>query len=316
MPNHQQPAVRPFRPKDDLVALVALHNLVDRHEGREGTLTLEQMEAALARPDIYRWVVDAPGDTADPDDAAVLAGYGVLFYQTTERCYGDAKVHPAWRRRGIGRLLVDELAAKAAQLGARYLAIDVAADHQDALRFLLTQGFRFRGDTWALVAPPALELPPPLWPDGYSVRAYTEVRDLPLLTALCNRTFSDLWGHWENTPGLVDEARIADILDNFDPHGIFVVFDRDGNAVAQCRTLVSTDDSPHILDQPGVIPAHRAAGLHAPLALMAAHWLRSRASRPIRLESWGDAAETVAIYQTLGFELSEHEVSYVRELGR
>ncbi len=299
---------RPFNAAIDLRGLVALHHAVDRAEGREPTLTEEQMERAAAAPKMHRWVVDAP------DGAGELAGYGVLFHQTPDRCYGDVRVGVAWRRQGIGRLLSDELTAKAAALGTRYLAIDVAATNQDALRFLLSQGFRYRGDTWALLLPPGAPLPQPTWPDGYSVRSLDEVGDVALLAEVCNGVFGDLWGHWENTPGLVDAAHMAETLPHFDPRGIFLVFDAAGAAVGQCRTLLAEGEGPHILDQPGVVPAHRAAGLHAPLALTAAHWLRAQGNRPIRLESWGDAAATIAIYEGLGFALAEHEVSYVREL--
>ena len=52
------------------------------------------------------------------------------------------------------------------------------------------------------------------------------------------------------------------------------------------------------------------------MVLTAARWLTRQDQRPIRLESWGDPAGTVAIYESLGFELIEHEVSYVRELKR
>lgn len=303
---------RPFRAETDLSGLVALHNAVDAAEGREPTLTIQQMRRATDSPKLHRWVIDAP------DGAGELAGYGVLFHQTPDRCYGDVRVGLAWRRRGLGRLLVDQLVTKAAELGTRYLAIDVDHTNQEALRFLLSQGFRYRGDTWALVAPAGRELPPPVWPDGYTVRAYAEVNDLPLYVALKNHTFGDLWGHWENTPGLVDEAQVAANLGRFDSRGSFLVFDPAGAAVGQCRTLPAkgdgSGDTPHILDQPGVVPAHRAAGLHAPLALTAAHWLRAQEARPIRLESWGDPAATIAIYEALGFTLEEHEVSYVREL--
>jgi mycothiol synthase len=299
---------RPFRRDDDLVPLVELHNAVEQAEGRPATLTVERLKRALDAPHLYRWVVAGP--------AGELAGYGVLYQQHVERCYGDVKVHPAWRRRGVGRELIAALVAKAAQLKTRYLAIDVDHDNQDAIRFLLSQGFRFRGDTWALVAPAALELPAPVWPAGYGVRSYAEVQDLPLMVALSNRTFGDLWGHWENTPGLVDEARMADTLDHFDPRGVFVVFDSTGAAVAQCRALAAAEENaPHIVDQPGVVPEHRAAGLHAPLALTAAHWLREQDRRPIRLESWGDPFETIAGYELLGFDLAEHQISYVRVLS-
>jgi mycothiol synthase len=300
--------VRLFRPDVDLTRLVELFNAVEQAEGREPSFTSEGIEKALAWPNHFRWVALAPGETGQ------LTGYGVLFHQTTERCYGDVKVHPAWRRQGIGRLLIDKLVEKAAQLGTRRLAIDVDHANQDALRFLLTQGFRYRGDTWALLAPANAEFPSPVWPDGYSARPYAEVNDLPLLVEVSNRGFADLWGHWENTPGMVDEKRMASTLEQFDARGIFLAFDSGGAAVGQCRTLAAADDAPHIVDEPGIAPEHRPAGLHAPLVLTAARWLQAQGRRPIRLESWGDSAETVAVYQSLGFALIEHEVSYVREL--
>lgn len=299
---------RPFRRDDDLVPLVELHNTVEQAAGRPATLTDERLRRALDVPHLYRWVVDAPGGE--------LAGYAVLYQQHEERCYGDVKVHPKWRRRGVGRELLAALVRKAAELGTRYLAVDVDHSNQDAIRFLLSQGFRFRGDTWALVAPAALELPAPVWPAGYKVRSYAEIQDLPLMVILSNRTFGDLWGHWENTPGLVDEARMADTLDHFDPHGVFVVYDSTGAAVGQCRALAATEEhASHLIDQPGVVPEHRPAGLHAPLALTAAHWLREQGRRPVRLESWGDPSETIADYESLGFTLNEHQVSYVRVLS-
>lgn len=307
--------VRPFRPDSDLVGLVELVNAVETAEGREPSLTVERLESLLDVPGLYRWVAVAT-DAVAPDDPARLAGYGVVFHQMPQRCYGDVRVHPALRRRGVGSRLIDPMVQKAADLGARYLTIDVAAANQDALRFLLSQGFRFRGDVWALVAPAAVALPPPLWPPGYSVATYADSPDLPGYVDLCNRTFGDLWGHWENFPGAMDEAHLAGILEQFDPAGIFIVRDSAGNAVAQCRAKAAADGaSPHILDQPGVIPAAGDAGLHAPLALTAAHWLRAQGAQPIRLESWGDPAATIAIYETLGFERVEHEVSYARELG-
>lgn len=302
--------VRPLEPETDLAALAELLNAIRQAEGNEATVTADALRPQLAQPKFRRWVaIDQGGEE--------LIGLAVLFHQTPERCYGDVRVHPVWRRRGVGRLLADALVAGAAEEGAHFLAIDVAADNRDALRFLLSQGFRFRGDTWALMLPAAVELPAPVWPEGYTALPYAEVNDLPLYTDLCNQSFHDLWGHWENTLGLVDEAHMAETLAQFDPQGIFLVFDAAGAAVAHCRTMVSEDaDAPHILDQPGVVASRRADGLHVPLALTAAHWLRQQGARPIRLESWGDAAATIALYEALGFAQAEHEVSYVREVGR
>jgi ribosomal protein S18 acetylase RimI-like enzyme len=53
-----------------------------------------------------------------------------------------------------------------------------------------------------------------------------------------------------------------------------------------------------------------------PLLQTAARWLQEQRGRQlIRLESWGDDAATIALYEALGFVLIEHEVSYVREAG-
>ncbi len=311
--NGTEYTVRPLEPESDLVALAGLLTAIRRAEGNETPATAEELRPALERARFRRWVMEEPGGEG-------MIGLAVLFAQTPERGYGDIRVHPAWRRRGVGRALSEALALGATETGVRYLAIDVAADNQQALRFLLSQGFRFRGDVWALSLPATAELPAPVWPDGYNVRTYAEINDRPLLVDVCNRVFGDLWGHWENTPGLVDEAHVAEWLPQFDPRGIFLVFDAAGEAVGQCRAQPAAPDAPpdtpHVLDQPGIAPEARAARLHMPLALTAAHWLHGQGARPIRLESWGDTAETIAAYQALGFALADHEVSYVRELGR
>lgn len=310
--NTRAVVVRPLEPESDLDGLIELLRDVATAEGRSESPTAEQMRAAFAQPNVDRWVAIAADDPARP------LGYAILFHQTPDRCYGDAKVDPAWRRRWVGRLLVDQLAARTAELGARYLTIDVAADNRDALRFLLSQGFRFRGDVWALDLSPAAELPAPLWPAGYTVRSLAEMDNLSMFVDLCNRTFADLWDHWENTPGLVTVERMSEWLAASNPQGVFVVFDSSGAPVAQCRTFPAPGGepaTPHTLDQPGVIPAHRDKGLHVPLALTAAAWLRGRDRRPVRLNCWGDARETIAGYEAAGFGVVEHEVSYVREAG-
>ena len=286
---------RPFQAADT-AALVAVHNAVDEAAGRAPSLTAERLAASPAAPDVCRWVAVAP------DRAGEVVGYGVLLRQNVDRCYADLRVHPAWRRQGVGGRLLAEIAAQAQAWRARWLTIDVDAANQDALRFLLTQGFRYRGDTWALLAPADIAFSSPAWPVGYTARTYAEAGTLPLLVEVSNRGFGDMWGHWENSPGLVDEAHMAHTLEQFDAAGIFLVFDASGAAVAHCRTIAAGDaEQPHILDEPGIVPEHRAAGLHAPLVLTAAHWLRAQGERPIRLESWGDTADTVALYTSLGF---------------
>ena len=306
--------VRPLEPETDLPALVGLLTAIRQAEGNPTPATADELRPALAQPRFRRWVATEPGGDG-------LVGLAVLFHQTPDRCYGDIRVHPAWRRRGVGRVLSDALAAGAAELGTRYLAIDVAADNQEAVRFLLSQGFRFRGHVWALEAPAEIVFNAPQWPPGYVLEPFSDSGDFAMLADLKNRTFSDLWGHWENTPGLVTEETVRDRLMPMDEDAEFIVYDENEEGVGQCRVFAPPSNvsagAPHVIDQPGVVPAHRSAGLHVPLLQTAARWLQEQRGRqPIRLESWGDSAETIVQYEALGFALVAHEVSMVREVSR
>ena len=305
--------VRLLEPERDLDALAGLLTAIRRAEGNETPATAEELRPALQQPRFGRWVAEEP-------DGDGLIGLAVLFHQMPERSYGDIRVHPAWRRRGVGRALSDALVTGAADAGARFLAIDVAADNQEALRFLLSQGFRFRGHVWAMEAPADVTFDAPQWPPGYVCRPFSESGDFALLADLKNQTFGDLWGHWENFPGRVTEQTLRDVPVSTDRDAIFIVYDANGEAAGQCRIFPPPADTPagapHVIDQPGVVPAHRSAGLHAPLLQTAARALQDRRGRqPLRLESWGDPAATIALYEALGFALVEHEVSYVREVG-
>ena len=307
-------SVRMLEPETDLTALADLLTAIRQAEGNASPATADELRPALAQPKFRRWVATKP-------DGEGLIGLAVLFHQTPDRCYADIRVHPAWRRQGVGRALGDALAAEAVELGTRYLAIDIAADNREALRFLLSQGFRFRGHVWVLEAAAAIAFDAPQWPPGYVMRPFSDSGDLALLADLKNRSFGDLWGHWENTPGLVTEQTLRDRLPPIEPDEVFIVYDEGGAGVGQCRLFPPPSEGPakvpHVIDQPGVVPAHRSAGLHTLLLQTAARALQERRGRqPLRLESWGDSAETIALYEALGFALVEHEVSYVREVGR
>ena len=78
----------------------------------------------------------------------------------------------------------------------------------------------------------------PDWPAGYTVRTFAEVQDLSLLAEVCNRCYRDMWGHAENVPGAVDEARLAEGMRNspehYNPASIFMAFAPDGDVAGVC----------------------------------------------------------------------------------
>jgi ribosomal protein S18 acetylase RimI-like enzyme len=67
------------------------------------------------------------------------------------------RVHPATRRRGIGRALLDELERRAAAAGVRTAHLDTAANQPEAMAFYQRLGYREVGRqtqpgwTWTLV---------------------------------------------------------------------------------------------------------------------------------------------------------------------
>jgi ribosomal protein S18 acetylase RimI-like enzyme len=69
------------------------------------------------------------------------------------------------------------------------------------------------------------------------------------------------------------------------------------------------------LDAPGIVPALRDKGLHRPLLLAALRWLRTRQPAAFELESWGDSAQILALYQQMGFTLARQATSYRLDLG-
>ena len=79
------------------------------------------------------------------DASGCLLGFSVVLPVEDGRCeLDDLFVEPDWMRRGVGRILVDDLAARAAAAGASY--VDVVAN-PNALGFYSRLGFQVTGQT-------------------------------------------------------------------------------------------------------------------------------------------------------------------------
>lgn len=97
MVNSHHVVVRPLNPQTDLEDTLEFLNAAALAEGHAQAITADQLRSALAAPNFYRWLAFDRNEQDRP------VGIGVVFHQMAARCYGDAKVHPEWRRRGIGR---------------------------------------------------------------------------------------------------------------------------------------------------------------------------------------------------------------------
>jgi mycothiol synthase len=306
---------RRFDLQRDLPALVALLQEVERVDqtGEEITETglREQLTWSGEDPALMTWVATLPDD-------ASLVGYGRM-QKTPHDENADLfiAVHPSWRRQGIGGKLFAPILERAGELHARALRAYANIQHDAANRFVRSQGFAPVASYTRLRVSALRAFPAPLLPQGFSTRSYAEVQRIDLYTAALNRGYEGLWGHLQSTP-----EEVAQWLPQLNPAGIFLLFAPDGALAGACRGelsehLTTARGTPTgLLDAPGIVPEYRDADLALPLLLVTLHWLLSQQPQPtiIELESWGDAPATLALYRSLGFEVTVEEVSYRRTL--
>jgi len=192
------------------------------------------------------------------DHPEEVIGYTFVFTQSPQRAALHVAVHPDWRRRGLGRALFGHSQERSRELGVRQILSNTNARNTAAVGFLCCQGFQQAGAAWSLHLPAGQPVPEPEWPAGWSVRRYADAPDLALLTLLLNQCYADRWGHTENIPGAVDEARVARSLEYWRPENLFIAFMPGGRAVGVCENRPASDPAEdHLLGAPGIVPAHR-----------------------------------------------------------
>ena len=313
-PGERSFVFRHYVPAADLAHLSALLTAVEAHdqdgEDTSETALQEQLTWPHYEPEHDCWVIEAPGSSRE------LIGYGSVFAQTPLRSTLSVTIHPTWRRRGLGSVLLTKALERARETGAKQVTVYANAHHPAATAFLARHGFWLVGSSWVLRAPPDLVPEAAQWPAGYMVRSYAQVQQLSTLLEVMNRSYADKWGHAENDQ-TTNEADVLPWLASADPEGMFLVFAPEGSVAGFCRAIPAhvlreqaganlTDE----VDQPGVVPEHRQQQLYRPLILTALHWLRTQGRHAVLLQSWGDDEQTIASYQDAGFLLLQHWLAF------
>lgn len=96
--------------------------------------TAEQFRSELARVPETRWYVVA-------HDGAEIAGYAGLWVSGDTADVLTLAVAPAFRRRGVGSVLLAGLVDEAQRRGIGAILLDVRADNAAALAFYARHGF-------------------------------------------------------------------------------------------------------------------------------------------------------------------------------
>lgn len=302
--------IRPFSPGQDIPRLLSLYAAVEAvdHEGIEISeqLILDQFDQPGQTPVHNRWVIDAPGDSSQ-----LIASAFIILIPGMSVANATVIVHPSWRHLGIGNVLLSRVIERAGQLSPDSIQVFVNPNHTDAPVFLKKHGFVPQGAYTELRLAEDIQLPPIIWPFGYTMRTYQDVNDLSILTQAMNLCYIPLWGHRE-----VSESEMASWLPNFNLDGIFLVFSEKGRVVGISRTEPSVERTKKngkptgYIDAPGVVPQHRRLDLFRALILTGIRWLRQQGYPLVEMESWGDKLEVLKMYRELGFKDVRQLVSY------
>jgi mycothiol synthase len=317
--NIDQLSIRSFSADEDIPRLLSLYTAVDTvdqegNEASEQTL-IAQLNLPGHDPAQDRWVIDAPDGSP-----SLIASALIRLAPGTDVADANIIVHPDWRHRGMGGALLSRVIDRAHTLKAHSVQIFANAIHVDASAFLQKHGFILQGAYTELRMNEFTHLPPVIWPYGYSMRPFSQVQDLSILTQAMNLSYIPLWGHRE-----VTEAEMASWLPEFNQAGLFLVFSEKGRVIGISRVELSPERTQKnaiptgYIDAPGLVPQHRRLDLYRALLLTGIYWLRNQAQELIEMESWGDKLEVLKMYRELGFrdirQLLCYKLTFISEAG-
>ncbi len=256
------------------------------------------------------------------DQDGALVGFAHL--DITDRVAGAAgelAVHPAHRRRGIARLMVQALLERVAEPGSPVggrLRLWAHGDHPGAARLAESLGFTKVRVLWQLRRSLLAPLDAPSLPDGVHLRPFVVGADEAEFLRVNNAAFA--WhpeqGGWDLTQVKVREAEPW-----FDPSGFLLAVDDDDRLLGFHWTKVHGGENqnhghPH---EPigevyvlGVDPEARGTGLGKALTLAGLRHLRELGLRQVMLYVEADNDAAVKLYQRLGFTHWDTDVSYLR----
>jgi mycothiol synthase len=264
------------------------------------------------RNDVERWHLRLP---VNPTDTLVAVWDGRVAGLITPR-RNMMVVGREFRRRGIGRHLVEAAERSNAEwdLGPLYLALP--HENKGARTFYAALGFGYHHSTWNMRLRDDAVVPAPSFPARVARHPYRH-DDAEAFVELVNTAFRD-----HPTPLSVSAERIRYVhsLPDFDPENIYLLAlaDAPDTLIAMCRVAFE-----HVEGRPtgdialiGVLPVWRRQGLGRELLRWGIHRLCGLGAEAVFLAVEGENERALRIYEETGFERVEEWPRYARAAGR
>lgn len=240
-----------------------------------------------------------------------IVGYAHLdVTDEVEGSSAELAVHPAARRNGVGRALVEALLQESPDGRLRLWA---HGESPGSGALATSMGFAQSRVLWQMRRPLAEALPEPQIPEGIAIRTFEVGADERAWTETNNRAFA---AHPDQGGWGVDEVLLREGEPWFDPKGFFLAC-RGSDLVGFHWTKVHGS---HDHDHPpvgevyvvGVDPSEQGHGLGPALTLLGLHHLQGLGLDEVML--YVDEANTNAIrvYERLGFTRYATDVCWSR----
>ena len=283
--------IRGYRPGDDAAILGAMLAALER--GEYDGMEPYQLEHAIDR------IQANPASCTVAEVDGRLAGWVVPADD-------DLTVVPEFRRRGVGRRLVEAGRALAAGEGRDRLRLWVPR-RPGAEAFARSCGMRYASSLWQMRLPAEVldGVSEPTFPAATSVRPFQGGTDVAAFVALVNRIFLD---HPSPIELSVGEVRRVHRLPGFDASTILVVEDTaTDEMIGFCRVhpFTATDGTPSgEIRLLGVDRPWRGRGLGRAVTSWGVAELRRRGARSVLLAVEGENEGALRLYTDLGFRFA------------
>ena len=313
--------LRPYAGREDVPAIVEVINAEWEHDRLPSRVTVAEKTAEYAHAsDMF----DARRDLTIAEFDGRAVGYGVRgWFDVTDselRQYRvDGSVHPAWRRRGIGRTLLRENMRLAEQLASGHQTQRGRAfgsqshEHQagdDAL--LYGAGFKPARYFFDMLRPTLDEVPVVPLPAGLEVRPATAADARAVWLADVD-SFRDHWGGYDES----DESfqRFVDAPE-FDPSLWVVAWDQDEVAGGVINGIYPEENeslgvSRGWLDSVFTRRPWRRRGLARALIARSLVLLRERGMTGAMLGvDAANATGALGLYENVGFQVEHRSTAW------
>jgi mycothiol synthase len=305
----------------DLPALVTLINEADAVDGMERATTLQEMEHERSFPNVHAetdWFLAWRGER--------LVGYSSLYVRpgnaktgSTIHCWGV--VHPEWRRRGIGRSLLEAAYSRSvdylAELAEGAVHFQCSARDMEEDRRALFQSFGLAPVRYFVNMARTLNgnLPPVQVPAGIRLRTFDPKHDAETVWRVDDAAFRDHWGYAE---GRLEEFLHWMEKPHMRPDLWFLAEEEESGRVVGLGLniidpdwIAQTGRQEGYVDTLAVLREHRHKGLGTALLVQSLHALQAADMAAAHLHADAEnLTGAVRLYERAGFRVRKTSIAY------